>query len=294
MASSHRSRSPERRRAVEGVDGASAVSRRGQPRPKPVTASSTPVASEAYIEVDLDAAEDERELSAVGRRAQLLPEPVSLHPVCDRIPPFPAEGLLHAMAFDGEVYDKSAFFSYYDDAAFHVWNECQVRTHAAASFVHIWFNWTLQYTWGQDLMVRFANSVRAGREWLDREGDWWRLRLVQFVFRALALRDEFLALNDLHQMHGNYNNEWSRKKMIEIAMTWTTKYRVHGAATSERTRSVLRLVWQHWFGSKDFALLVAAEGVMDWKKIVASLSHLLQTEEFRSGDESKGAELIFL
>ena len=44
-------------------------------------------------------------------------------------------------------------------------------------------------------------------------------------------------------------------------------------------RSVLRLVWQHWFGSKDFALLVAAEGVMDWKKIVASLSHLLQTEE---------------
>ena len=71
-------------------------------------------------------------------------EPVSLRPVCDRIPPFPAEGLLHAMAFDGEVYDKSAFFSYYDDAAFHVWNECQVRTHAAASFVHIWFNWTLQ------------------------------------------------------------------------------------------------------------------------------------------------------
>lgn len=76
MASSHRSRSPERRRAVEGVDGASAVSRRGQPRPAPVTASSTPVASEAYIEVDLDAVEDERELSAVGRRAQLLPEPV--------------------------------------------------------------------------------------------------------------------------------------------------------------------------------------------------------------------------
>ena len=123
---------------------------------------------------------------------------------------------------------------------------------------------------------RINNSLITKTFW---SGDWWRLRLVQFVFRALALRDEFLALNDLHQMHGNYNNEWSRKKMIEIAMTWTTKYRVHGAATSERTRSVLRLVWQHWFGSKDFALLVAAEGVMDWKKIVASLSHLLQTEE---------------
>ena len=174
----------------------------------------------------------------------------------------------------GEVYDKPAFFSYYDDTAFHVWNECQVRTHAAASFVHIWFNWTLQNTEGRDLMLCFANSVRAGQEWLDRKPDWWRLRLVQFVFRALALRDEFLALNDLHQMHGNYNNEWARKKMINIAMTWTEKYRVHGAATSERTRSVLRLVWQHWFGSKDFALLVAAEGVMDWKKIVASLSHI--------------------
>ena len=279
MASSHRSRSPERRRAMEGADGASAVSRRGQPRPEPATAISTPVASEANIEAYLDAVGEEREASAVGRRAQLLPEPVSLHPVCDRIPPFPAGGLLHAMAFDGEVYDKPAFFSYYDDAAFQVWNECQVRTHAAASFVHMWFNWTLQNTKGRNLMLCFANSVRAGQEWLDREPDWWRLRLVQFVFRALALRDEFLALNDLHQMHGNYNNEWSRKKMIDIAMTRTAKYRVHGTATSERTRSVLRLVWQHWFGSKDFALLVAAEGVMDWKKIVASLSHLLQTEE---------------
>ena len=101
------------------------VSRRGQPRPEPVTAISTPVASEAYIEAYLDAVGEEREASAVGRRAQLLPEPVSLHPVCDRIPPFPAGGLLHAMAFDGEVYDKPAFFSYYDDAAFQVWNSAR-------------------------------------------------------------------------------------------------------------------------------------------------------------------------
>ena len=115
---------------------------------------------------------------------------------------------------------------------------------------------------------------------------------MQFVFRALALRDEFLALHDLHQAHGNYNNEWARKRMIDIALTWTAKYRVHGAATPERTRSVLRLFWQHWFGHKDFALLVAAEGVMNWRTTVASLSHWLQTDTLavsQSGRKQGGA-----
>ena len=73
----------------------------------------------------------------VTRRARLLPEPRGLHPLCGHIPSFPEEGLSHAMAFDGELYDKPAFFAYYGDAAIHVWNECQVRTHAAACFVHI-------------------------------------------------------------------------------------------------------------------------------------------------------------
>ena len=55
--------------------------------------------------------------------------------------------------------------------------------------------------------------------------------------------------------------------------------------------SVLRLFWQHWFGHKDFALLVAAEGVMNWRTTVASLSHWLQTDTrgFAVRGESKEA-----
>ena len=248
MAASHRSRSPAHHERVSA-------------------------ASE-----EVDAARDVCEPSALSRRVQnmatSLPEPVTLRPIPVRLPPFPQEGLLYAMAFDGELYSKAEFFAYYGDAhADDVWTACQVRTHEAACFVHIWFNWTLEMG-GEDLMLRVGKFVR-GAEWLEH--DWWRVRLVQLVFRALALRDELMDVHQLRLRHDSYNNAWGRTELNRIAMQWTAKHIVRGKVTPDRTRRVLRVFWQHWFGHKDFAMIVATQGVRFWKEPVASLSHFLQT-----------------
>lgn len=129
-------------------------------------------------------------------------------------------------------------------------------------------------------MLRLGEFLKS-QQWLVSHPAWWQLRVVQLVFRALSLRDEFVAMHDLRQTHDNFNNEWTRKQMIHIATTWTAKYIVRGEVTNPRTRSILRFFWQNWFGHKDFALLVATEGVLNWKRTVASFSELLQTDHSR-------------
>ena len=238
--------------------GTSAVSRRARPLPKPRSKESvgdTGSTSAASRREVWDTVRAEREEAAFVQRLERLPEPRGLHPLSADFPTFPAAGLRFAMAFDGELYDKPAFFSYYGDAAARIWNVCQVRTHAAACFVHLWFTWTVHAEQGRDLMLRVGEFFGRSIGWLLtlRGG-----KCVSFsLFRALALRDEFVALHDLRQTQGNFNNEWARKQMIEIATTWTAKYIVHGEAANKRTRSILRFFWQNCFGHKDFALLVA-------------------------------------
>ncbi len=224
----------------------------------------------------MDAALDTREASAVSRRAQDMgrkmatPMPVPMYQLSTRLPPH--VDLTHAMAFDGELYSKAAFAAYYGDADFpRLWDASQKRTHEAACFVHVWFNWS-QHERGEDLMRHVARCVR-GQEWLEH--DWWRVLLVQFVFRALSLRDELLDVYEL-QRNGNYDNEWGRKELNKIATRWTAKYIVHGPTTPDRTRRVLRVFWQHWFGHKDFAMIVATRGVLFWRETLGAMSHLLQ------------------
>lgn len=57
-----------------------------------------------------DAVGEEREEFAVMQRLERLPEPRGLRPLFEGFPQFPAAGLTFAMAFDGELYDKPAFF----------------------------------------------------------------------------------------------------------------------------------------------------------------------------------------
>ena len=78
-----------------------------------------------------------------------------------RLPPFPAEGLSYAMASAGELYTKAEFLCYYGvDHGDQVWQACQVRTHRAACFVHIWFDWT-RLT--EALMVAVGKIRAVGR-----------------------------------------------------------------------------------------------------------------------------------
>ena len=138
-----------------------------------------------------------------------------------RLPPFPAEGLSYAMAFDGELYTKADFLCYYGvDRGDEVWQASQVRTHRAACFVHIWFDWTRRTGQGA-LMVAVGTFLRS-TEWLTH--DYWRVRVIQFVFRALALRDEFLALHPQCWLQEDLNNPSGRKELNRIAMEWTKTY----------------------------------------------------------------------
>ena len=50
---------------------------------------------------------------------------------------------------------------------------------------------------------------------------------AQFVFRALALRDDFLVLHPQCLPQEDLNSERGRKELNRIAMEWTKTYIVH-------------------------------------------------------------------
>lgn len=186
--------------------------------------------------------------------------------------PEAARDTQHALAFDGEMYNKDAFLEYYGSQyGNYIWKSCAERTNSAISFVQAWL-YFIRATGKDDTMHALLRYLRLD-EWANDFR--WKSVLLIFVFRALTLRGAFFDQYPHIPLDADLDNEGDRKALNDIALSWTWRYLTTSAASRGTARSVLRVFWNDWFGHKDFALLIATKHVLDWQMTLTLLSKRL-------------------
>ena len=179
----------------------------------------------------------------------------------------------HALAFDGELYDRDAFMTYYGlQHGNYMWASCAERTNAAVSFVQAWLYY-IRATGKDQTMHALLRFLRL-QEWAKDFR--WKSVLLIYVFRALSLRVAFLEEHAHIPWDADLDNDMDRKALNDLALLWTSRYLTTSAASRGTARSVLRVFWTDWFGHKDFALLVATKHVLDWQMTLTLLTEHLQ------------------
>ena len=199
--------------------------------------------------------------------------PVPLEKLPLMLEPGAARDTQHALAFDGEMYNKDAFLEYYGSQYGNdIWKSCAERTNSAISFVQAWL-YFIRATGKDDTMHALLRYLRL-QEWANDFR--WKSVLLIFVFRALSLRGTFFDQYPHIPLDADLDNERDRKALSDIALSWTWRYLTTSAASRGTARSVLRVFWNDWFGHKDFALLIATKHVLDWQMTLTLLSKRLQ------------------
>ena len=179
----------------------------------------------------------------------------------------------HALAFDGELYDKEAFMTYYGlQHGNDIWTSCAERTNSAVSFVQAWLYY-IRATGKDQTMHALLRFLRL-QEWAKDFR--WKSVLLIYVFRALSLRVAFLEEHAHIPWDADLDNDMDRKALNDLALLWTSRYLTTSAASRGTARSVLRVFWTDWFGHKDFALLIATKHVLDWQMTLTLLTEHLQ------------------
>ena len=90
----------------------------------------------------------------------------------------------HALAFDGELYDRDAFMTYYGlQHGNYMWVSCAERTNTAVSFVQAWLYYIRATGKDQTMQHALLRFLRL-QEWAKDFR--WKSVLLIYVFRALS------------------------------------------------------------------------------------------------------------